>query len=202
LASIVVAGDTSGTVTLAAPAVSGTTTLTLPTTSGTVLTSASTITPSAGTVNQAALATGVAGTGPAFSAYLSTNQSISSATFTKVQCNTEEFDTNNNYDNATNYRFTPTVAGYYQISGCINFSSSTKVEFLTSIFKNGSEFKRGVYVNISTANSENCSVSALVYLNGTTDYVELYGYLNGTGSPLFTGNQYNVYFQGVMVRSA
>ena len=39
MASIVVAGDTSGTVTLAAPAVSGTTTLTLPTTSGTVIAS-------------------------------------------------------------------------------------------------------------------------------------------------------------------
>jgi hypothetical protein len=37
MASIVVAGDTSGTVTLAAPAVAGTTTLTLPTTSGTVV---------------------------------------------------------------------------------------------------------------------------------------------------------------------
>tara|TARA_R110002126_G_scaffold244868_1_gene388161 strand:+ start:1757 stop:2353 length:597 start_codon:yes stop_codon:yes gene_type:complete len=43
MASVVISGDTSGTVTLAAPAVSGTTTLTLPTTSGTVLTSASTI---------------------------------------------------------------------------------------------------------------------------------------------------------------
>jgi len=43
MASIVVAGDTSGTVTLSAPAVSGTTTLTLPTTSGTVLTSASSV---------------------------------------------------------------------------------------------------------------------------------------------------------------
>jgi hypothetical protein len=40
MSSIVVAGDTSGSVTLAAPAVSGTTTLTLPTTSGTVLTTA------------------------------------------------------------------------------------------------------------------------------------------------------------------
>jgi len=37
MASIVVAGDTSGTITLAAPAVSGTTSLTLPTTSGTVV---------------------------------------------------------------------------------------------------------------------------------------------------------------------
>lgn len=38
MASIVVAGDTSGTVTLTAPAVAGTTTLTLPTTSGTIVT--------------------------------------------------------------------------------------------------------------------------------------------------------------------
>ena len=37
MASIVVSGDTSGTVTLAAPAVSGTTTLTLPTTTGNVV---------------------------------------------------------------------------------------------------------------------------------------------------------------------
>ena len=40
------AGDTSGTITLNAPAVSGTTTLTLPTTSGTILTSASSLTAS------------------------------------------------------------------------------------------------------------------------------------------------------------
>ena len=37
MASIVVAGDTSGTVTLSAPATAGTTTLTLPTTSGTIV---------------------------------------------------------------------------------------------------------------------------------------------------------------------
>jgi hypothetical protein len=38
MSSVVIAGDTSGTVTLAAPAVAGTTTLTLPTTSGTIVT--------------------------------------------------------------------------------------------------------------------------------------------------------------------
>ena len=41
MSSIVIAGDTSGSVTLQAPAVAGTTTLTLPATSGTVLTTAS-----------------------------------------------------------------------------------------------------------------------------------------------------------------
>ena len=41
MSSVVIAGDTSGTVTLAAPAVAGTTTLTLPTVTGTVLTTTS-----------------------------------------------------------------------------------------------------------------------------------------------------------------
>jgi hypothetical protein len=82
--------------------------------------------------------------GPAFSAYSSTNQSITSSTFTKVQFNTEEFDTNSNYDNATNYRFTPTVAGYYQVNGNIRYDASTApTRCILSVYKNGSEFKRG-----------------------------------------------------------
>jgi phage-related tail fiber protein len=44
MANVVISGDTSGAITLAAPAVAGTTTLTLPTTSGTVLTSNSAFT--------------------------------------------------------------------------------------------------------------------------------------------------------------
>lgn len=54
MASIVVAGDTSGTITLSAPAVSGTNTLTLPANTGTVLTTAS----SGQSIPKAALPTG------------------------------------------------------------------------------------------------------------------------------------------------
>jgi hypothetical protein len=43
MASVVISGDTSGSITLQAPAVAGSTVLTLPATSGTVLTSVSTI---------------------------------------------------------------------------------------------------------------------------------------------------------------
>ncbi len=43
MSSIVVAGDTSGSITLSAPAIAGSTTLTLPSTSGTVLTNASSL---------------------------------------------------------------------------------------------------------------------------------------------------------------
>ena len=60
---------------------------------------------------------------PAFSAYQSTGQTLSSSTWTKIQLQTEEFDTASCYDNATNYRFTPNVAGYYQVNGVFAFSS-------------------------------------------------------------------------------
>ena len=207
MANFVIAGDTSGTVTLQAPAVSGTTTLTLPTTSGTVLTSASTITPSAGTVNQAALATGVAGTGPAFSAYTSANQTgISNSTWTKVTLNAKEFDTNNNFDSTTNYRFTPTVAGYYEINATISFNATvTNPTFCrVGIYKNGSLYK-AAYIAGSTLDRIITGTSTLIYFNGSTDYVELYGFVLGSNGGLFDGGTpYPVYthMSGSLIRGA
>ena len=52
---------------------------------------------------------------PAFQAYRSSTQTISGSTWTKVQFNTEIYDTDSDYDNSTNYRFTPTVAGKYYV---------------------------------------------------------------------------------------
>jgi hypothetical protein len=45
MSSVVIAGDTSGTITISAPAVAGTPTLTLPTTTGTILTTTGGVTP-------------------------------------------------------------------------------------------------------------------------------------------------------------
>ena len=56
MSSVIIAGDTSGSVTLAAPAVSGTTTLTLPATTGTVLTNASQLVGTGTTTNDSAAA--------------------------------------------------------------------------------------------------------------------------------------------------
>ena len=61
---------------------------------------------------------GVANT-PAFEAYLSSDQSVTDNTVVKAEINTELFDTNSCYDNATNYRFTPTTAGKYFVYCCI-----------------------------------------------------------------------------------
>jgi hypothetical protein len=142
---------------------------------------------------------------PAFSAYLSSGQSVTTGVATKLAANIEEFDTNSNYDNVTNYRFTPTVAGYYQINGNLGFGTTGNITgALGMIYKNGARFKDG---NYTTAASSGTSfypvVSALIYFNGSTDYVELYGLITGTGTITFGVNAGTLsYFQGVLVRGA
>jgi len=148
----------------------------------------------------------VSGNMPAFSAYAGSSQSLTNLTLTKIQFNTEEFDTNSNYDNATNYRFTPTVAGYYQISmtaGVATTGSSVANTQLTGcIYKNGSIFKFGGQTLLNNTYDMLCTVSTLIYLNGSTDYVE--GYLRQiSGGSLGTAaGQSTCYFTGVLVRAA
>lgn len=149
-------------------------------------------------ITQSELAnTGVAGNGPAFSAYQSSSQTLSSATWTKIQLQTEEFDTASCFDNTTNYRFTPNVAGYYQVSGCFEVNSSATTMQLT-VYKNGSAFKK--YQVSNSATVVTVSGSALIYLNGSTDYVELYGWI-GSGQLLNAASS-AVYFQAALVRAA
>jgi hypothetical protein len=135
-------------------------------------------------VTQAKLGTNVAGTGPAFSAFNSGSQSISSGVATKVVLPTEDFDTAGAFDNTTNYRFQPTLAGYYQLNGNIYASSTSSTQVAISIiYKNGSAYQGGSFQN-TTAGGVNGAgqVSSVVYLNGSTDYVELYAYVAGPGT--------------------
>ena len=137
---------------------------------------------------------------PAFSAYANTNQTVTSATFTKVQINTKEFDTNTNYDATTNYRFTPTVAGYYQVNAQLNVTSGN-TRNIVLIYKNGGAFKVGNDVQTNTANG--VTVSALIYMNGSTDYLEMYGYAtSGTTVQFLGGAGTTTYFQAFLARSA
>jgi hypothetical protein len=145
---------------------------------------------------------GVAGSGPAFSAYKNSGaQSLTSGTGTKITFDTEFFDTNNNFASS---RFTPTVAGYYQISASISTSGSTALtRIILTLWKSGGEYSTFIDLN---GTGVRFSGSQLVYLNGTTDYVEMYGLLIGTGPSIesgFTGNTgYSTTFSGAMVRGA
>ena len=116
------------------------------------------------------------GTVVAFAAYLSAGQSIDDNVVTKVTFNAELFDTNSNFDSTTNYRFTPTVSGYYQINFAAAFSPSTDGDLYSlRIHKNGSLYLR-CGEQASIANFIGDSISQVIYFNGTTDYIEFYAY--------------------------
>lgn len=134
--------------------------------------------------------------GPAFSAYTNTGQALSLNVWTKLVFQVEEFDTNNCYDNTTNHRFTPTVAGYYQVNALFGIAA-TATNLQLAIYKNGSIFKYGTQP--STAGNTN--VVALIYCNGSTDYLEIYANLNTNAQNTTSGQPYQ-YFQASMVRGA
>ena len=63
--------------------------------------------PSGATITNSGTASGFGGDNtPAFQAYLSTTQTISHDTWTKVECQTEDFDTGTGYDNSSTYLYT------------------------------------------------------------------------------------------------
>jgi hypothetical protein len=153
-----------------------------------------------GGLTQAYLAAGVAGNGPAFSAYPSASATISAATYTKVILNVEDFDTASAFDSTTNYRFTPLVAGYYQINLVASMPqiASSNTNSLVALYRNGSSYKVGGYQN-STGQQANCSWAGLVYLNGSTDYLEMYVY---TGSASVSLPSTTCNFSGFLARAA
>ena len=127
---------------------------------------------------------------PAFEAYLSSNQDISNATNTKVNFNTEVYDTDNMYDNSTNYRFTPTVSGKYYVYANVrmaNSSASQIYQAYTYIYKNGSNYKSSEHDPKDLySTTQNLFVSAVVDMNGSSDYLEIFGYIQrGSGTPRF-----------------
>jgi hypothetical protein len=142
--------------------------------------------------------------GPAFSAYRSSSQTVSSGVLTKVQFDTEEFDTNAAYDNATNFRFQPNVAGYYVVAGRLAGVATTAASSMSvSIYKNGAVYKVGsLWTSPGGLQGMSCDVSGMVQLNGTTDYVELWVQAAGTGAVSVSGSQFGTFFQAAMARGA
>ena len=137
---------------------------------------------------------------PAFSAYKSgSNQSVTANVNTKVTFESESFDTNSNFASST---FTPTVAGYYQINAyieCLGFSGTYLV---CQIKKNGSNWANGSNFPTSASSGPCANVSALVYMNGSTDYVEIYAQASANFTIVGGSESGAPKFSGAMVRSA
>lgn len=149
----------------------------------------------------ATTATNLVGGTVAFSAYRATsNQSVSTGTPTKVALNAEEFDTNTNFDSVTNYRFTPTVAGYYSVLWSVagQADAGTLTLVSSNIFKNGSSVAIGTFFIHSGATQIISNGGKIIYFNGSTDYIELYCTISGT-SPFVNFGSYLTYLSGCRI---
>jgi hypothetical protein len=108
-----------------------------------------------------------------FRAYRNTNQTISTNTTTTMQIDTEAYDINNEYDNTTNYRFTPTIAGkYYFYVSCRIDALADGNRTVSNVVKNGSVVAQGQNYASTTPQSCSANCSIILDMNGTTDYVE------------------------------
>jgi hypothetical protein len=133
--------------------------------------------------------------GPTFRARRTTAQSINQNTWTKMQLSTEDWDTANNFDPTTNYRFTPTTAGYYQIQAEVTGVAASTTGLNASVYKNGASYL-GANLTIGADGYAGITIAGQVYFNGSSDYVELFGFLTAAGTRTIEGRM-----DGVWIRS-
>jgi hypothetical protein len=131
--------------------------------------------------------------GPAFSVYQTSAQSINNSFTTVVSFDTEEYDTASCFSTST-YRFTPNVAGYYQIEIYVQFNTTLYAVGLL-IAKNGTNYKTIVNTAVPYLSING---SCVVGFNGTTDYIEFRAYSASTQDTLPGAT--NVWAMGYFVR--
>jgi hypothetical protein len=84
-------------------------------------------------------------------------------------------------------------------------TGTTMTAGIIKIYKNGSAYKIGALFGANSGANASCVINSLVYLNGSTDYVELYGYVAAASSGTYAvsataGEQ--TWFNGTLVRAA
>lgn len=153
-------------------------------------------------------------TQPGFSVHRngSAQTAVASSTFTKVRFTTEIYDTGSYFAHdaddsggATESRFTPTVAGNYLFVGGFNIASlNNDTLALASIYKNGAvhTYGQGASRGGAAAGFQQCIVTGIVAMNGSTDYVELFAYHEHGASRDLAAATYQTYFMGVRVSAA
>ena len=122
---------------------------------------------------------------PAFLATLTSLQSISQNVWTKIEFNTKEFDTDNAFDNSTNYRFTvPTGKGGKYFFSFVVTMNNQYTRVITRLYKNGSVYFRGSTVD----NDAGTMATPFLIDLDAGDYIEAYVNQNYVGGQSISGS--------------
>lgn len=108
---------------------------------------------------------------------------LASASYTKINFNTVEFDPSGIWDN-TNKQFKPTIAGYYRVSWNVFLQAAGGAfVYLADLNKNGTRIARGASTVLTTVNINGIvSGSTITHVNGTSDVLDIRAYIEGTAS--------------------
>ena len=134
---------------------------------------------------------------PAFEVYLDPNQSIATATWTKITHNLESFDTNNAF--ASNKFTVPAgEAGKYFFYAAVQWAQDDRQHRTHGLYKNGAKVKN-LSMNHGIADSS-MQISGSCFLSlAESDYIEHYVYQD-SGDPLNASGDVKVtYFGGFKV---
>jgi len=193
MSKVAIQGNASGTgtFTIASPNSNTDRTLTLPDEAGTVLTSASTLSSSnlsgaLPALDGSALTSVVYQPDVAYFYLTAADQSLSTASWTKIQFNGTVVDTQSAWD-GTNYRYQPTVAGYYSVIVSATLRGTGGADRFVSIWKNNSSVGY-FHLKGATTGEIRIDISRLVYLNGSSHYIEGFCYSDGTSGIEIGGN--------------
>ena len=137
---------------------------------------------------------------PSFKAYMGSQQVLATGTNTAMVVDTEVFDSNS-FFNTSDYKFTPTIAGYYFINANLEYSNSTgNYVFTSHIYKNGSIALRGTVWNDGSNTNVNTQISGILAFNGSSDYAQVYGYQNSGGNITIYAGAHSSYFEAFYLR--
>ena len=124
---------------------------------------------------------------PAWSATLSTDQSMTDGVTTKVSFDYEILDTDSAYDATTNYRFTVPSgkAGKYFVMSRLTVKSSTSTGMVDGrilLYKNGSTYS---FAQFDSGGAERVAVTNAEIIDlAVGDYVEVYSVITNSSGTL------------------
>lgn len=122
-------------------------------------------------------------------AYTTTNQDVGSGVTAQISFNVVSFD-NFSYFNTSSHQFVPLIAGYYRIYLQVQVAAvDAGNTFTVEIRKNGLVLSQDIGTSaISPSGYVTANVQDLIYLNGSTDYID-FAFFNNSTQPMMTITQ-------------
>ena len=118
-------------------------------------------------------------------AYCGSTQALTESAYNTLHLNTVDYDASSIVD-IVNYRIIPNMAGYYQVNAQCGFQTlggNGSQEFRLVVRKNGTvkcAARIGAYMYVN--HTSELTVPDLIYMNGTTDYLDLAMWWYGAGT--------------------